>query len=139
LWCGALLKEGAGALHDLAARPKHLGDELGITALLQNWTRDLLYHPHVHLLVSGGGADGQSVALGAGEGHGVLSATGETGGAVQRPPQGVAPNRRPGTSDTCANMNGVRVGEWPAIVAVDRGEDRAKSWAGTWRCRGRAA
>ena len=54
-WLGALLKEGAGALQDLAADPKHLGAELGITALLQTWTRDLRYHPHVHLLVPGGG------------------------------------------------------------------------------------
>ncbi len=55
LWYGALLKEGAGALQDLAAQPKHLGAELGITAVLQTWTRDLRYHPHVHLLVPGGG------------------------------------------------------------------------------------
>ena len=55
LWYGALLKAGAGALQDLAAQPKHLGAELGITALLQTWTRDLRYHPHVHLLVPGGG------------------------------------------------------------------------------------
>jgi hypothetical protein len=55
LWYGALLKESAGALQDLAAQPKHLGAELGITAMLQTWTRDLRYHPHVHLLVPGGG------------------------------------------------------------------------------------
>ena len=55
LWYGALLKESAGALQDLAADPKHLGAELGITAMLQTWTRDLRYHPHVHLLVPGGG------------------------------------------------------------------------------------
>jgi hypothetical protein len=55
LWYGALLKAGAGALQDLAAQPKHLGAELGITAVLQTWTRDLRYHPHVHLLVPGGG------------------------------------------------------------------------------------
>ncbi len=54
-WYGALLKESAGALQDLAADPKHLGAELGLTALLQTWTRDLRYHPHVHLLVPGGG------------------------------------------------------------------------------------
>jgi hypothetical protein len=55
LWYGALLKEGAGALQDLAAQPKHLGAEIGVTAVLQTWTRDLRYHPHVHLLVPGGG------------------------------------------------------------------------------------
>ena len=54
-WYGALLKASAGALQDLAAAPKHLGAELGITAMLQTWTRDLRYHPHVHLLVPGGG------------------------------------------------------------------------------------
>ena len=54
-WYGALLKEGAGTLQDLAAQPKHLGAELGLTAVLQTWTRDLRYHPHVHLLVPGGG------------------------------------------------------------------------------------
>jgi Putative transposase/Transposase zinc-binding domain len=54
-WYGALLKESAGALQDLAADPKLLGAELGPTALLQTWTRDLRYHPHVHLLVPGGG------------------------------------------------------------------------------------
>ena len=54
-WYGALLKAGAGALQDLAAQPKHLGAELGLTALLQTWTRDLRYHPHVHQLAPGGG------------------------------------------------------------------------------------
>ena len=54
-WYGALLKEGAGALQDLVAQSKHLGAELGLTAMLQTWTRDLRYHPHVHLLVPGGG------------------------------------------------------------------------------------
>jgi len=55
LWYGALLREAAGALQDLAAQSKHLGAELGVTAMLQTWTRDLRYHPHVHLLVPGGG------------------------------------------------------------------------------------
>ena len=60
VWYGALLKESAGALQDLAAQPKHLGAELGLTAVLQTWTRDLRYHPHVHVLAPGGGlsADG---------------------------------------------------------------------------------
>ena len=54
-WYGALLRESAGALQDLAAHPKCLGAELGLTAVLQTWTRDLRYHPHVHVLVPGGG------------------------------------------------------------------------------------
>jgi hypothetical protein len=54
-WYGALLKEFAAALQDLAADPTYLGAQLGLTAMLQTWTRDLRYHPHVHLLVPGGG------------------------------------------------------------------------------------
>src|SRR5258706_1118947 len=33
------------ALQDLAAQPKFLGAELGLTAMFQTWTRDLRYHP----------------------------------------------------------------------------------------------
>jgi len=55
LWYGALLKESVGALQDLAAHPRFLGAELGVTAMLQTSTRDLRYHPHVHLIVPGGG------------------------------------------------------------------------------------
>jgi len=55
LWYGALLREAAGAVQDLCWQPKHLGAEVGLTAVLQTWTRDLRYHPHVHLLGPGGG------------------------------------------------------------------------------------
>jgi hypothetical protein len=60
LWYGALLKESAGAVQDVAAQEKFLGAELGLLAVLQTWTRDQRYHPHVHLLVPGAGlsADG---------------------------------------------------------------------------------
>ena len=54
-WYGALLKASAGTLQDLAADPKYLGAQLGLSAMLQTWTRDLRYHPHVHVLVPGGG------------------------------------------------------------------------------------
>jgi hypothetical protein len=47
-------RESAGALTDLAADPRHLGGELGMTGILQRWTRDLTYHPHIHYLVPGG-------------------------------------------------------------------------------------
>jgi len=49
-----LFRESAGALSDLAADPRHLGGELGMTGILQTWTRDLRYHPHIHYLVPGG-------------------------------------------------------------------------------------
>lgn len=50
---GALFRESAGALHDVALTK--LGVELGFTGVLHTWTRQLLYHPHVHYLVPGGG------------------------------------------------------------------------------------
>jgi len=34
---------------------KHLGIQFGITAVLHTWTRELLFHPHVHCIVTAGG------------------------------------------------------------------------------------
>ncbi len=31
---------------------EHLGLQLGVTAVLHTWTRELLFHPHVHCVVS---------------------------------------------------------------------------------------
>jgi hypothetical protein len=55
------LRESAATLQDVAARPKHLGAELGMLGVLHTWSRQLIYHPHVHFIVSGGGlsADGR--------------------------------------------------------------------------------
>lgn len=47
-------RESAAALADLAADPKLLGGEIGMTGVLQTWTRDLRYHPHIHYLVPAG-------------------------------------------------------------------------------------
>ena len=38
-----LLRESAGSLTDLAADPRHPGGELGMTGILQTWTRDQRY------------------------------------------------------------------------------------------------
>jgi hypothetical protein len=48
-------------LLELGRDPKRLGAELGITSVLHTWTRELLFHPHVHCIVTGGGLslDGQ--------------------------------------------------------------------------------
>src|SRR5690348_11318459 len=45
----------------IAADPKHLGARIGITAVLHTWGSALTHHPHVHLVVPGGGIalDGQ--------------------------------------------------------------------------------
>jgi hypothetical protein len=45
----------AAALQQLAQDPKYIGGQLGFFGVLQTWTRDLSYHPHLHFIVSGGG------------------------------------------------------------------------------------
>lgn len=49
----ALFRESAGSLADVAL--SKLGIELGFTGVLHSWTRQLIYHPHIHYLVPGGG------------------------------------------------------------------------------------
>ncbi|HRY50572.1 MAG TPA: transposase [Candidatus Paceibacterota bacterium] len=57
----ALFAATAQALQDLAANPKRLGAQLGMLGVLHTWSRTLIYHPHLHYLVPGGGLslDGQ--------------------------------------------------------------------------------
>ena len=50
-----LLTQSAAALLDVARDHKDLGAKLGLMAVLQTWTRDLRYHPHVHCVVPAGG------------------------------------------------------------------------------------
>lgn len=50
-----LMNCAAQALQKLAWDEKWIGGRLGIVAVLQTWTRDLRYHPHVHMIVTGGG------------------------------------------------------------------------------------
>lgn len=46
-------------LKDFGLNPKHLGADLGMTAVLHTQTRRLDYHPHLHVIVPGGGIDKQ--------------------------------------------------------------------------------
>jgi hypothetical protein len=57
-----LMKAAADALHQLAADPRYLGARLGALGVLHTWTRAMLFHPHVHMLVTSGGLapDGQT-------------------------------------------------------------------------------
>jgi Putative transposase/Transposase zinc-binding domain len=50
-----LLQHSARALLDVGRDHKDLGAQLGLLAVLQTWTRDLRYHPHIHCVVPGGG------------------------------------------------------------------------------------
>jgi hypothetical protein len=56
-----LFRASAAALQSLAQDPRFVGARLGMVGVLHTWTRQLLYHPHVHYLVTGGGltADGR--------------------------------------------------------------------------------
>ncbi len=50
-----LYDASAQALQDLAANPKRLGAQLAMLGILHTWSRTLIFHPHVHYLVPGGG------------------------------------------------------------------------------------
>ena len=50
-----LMKAAAEAIIELARDPHYVGGTVGILAVLHTWTQQLLYHPHVHCLVTGGG------------------------------------------------------------------------------------
>jgi hypothetical protein len=44
-------RASAAALQQLAADPRFIAGQIGMLAVLQTWTRDLRYHPHIHYLV----------------------------------------------------------------------------------------
>ncbi len=58
---GILFRAMAKTLQTIAADPKHLGAEIGFFAVLHSWGQNLLFHPHSHCVVPGGGLspDGQ--------------------------------------------------------------------------------
>jgi hypothetical protein len=58
---GILFRATAETLRTIAADPKHLGAEIGFFAVLHTWGQNLLFHPHLHCVVPGGGLspDGQ--------------------------------------------------------------------------------
>ncbi len=47
----------AGTLKDFGLNPKNLGAEIGMTMVLHTHSRRLDFHPHVHVVVPGGGVD----------------------------------------------------------------------------------
>jgi hypothetical protein len=52
---GLLMKAAAETTLQIAADPKHLGARIGITAVLHTWGSAMTHHPHVHMIVPGGG------------------------------------------------------------------------------------
>jgi predicted Zn-ribbon and HTH transcriptional regulator len=57
-----LFKVSAETMLTIAADPKHLGGRIGITSVLHTWGSAMTHHPHVHMIVPGGGIalDGKS-------------------------------------------------------------------------------
>jgi hypothetical protein len=50
-----LFRAASETMMIIAADPKHLGARIGITAVLHTWGSALTHHPHVHMIVPGGG------------------------------------------------------------------------------------
>ncbi|MCL4159678.1 UNVERIFIED_CONTAM: hypothetical protein GTU68_002141 [Idotea baltica] len=52
---GLLFKASAEAMLTIAVDPKHLGAKIAITSVLHTWGSAMTHHPHVHMIVPGGG------------------------------------------------------------------------------------
>jgi len=50
-----LFHAASRTLLELGLDEKHLGAQLGVTAVLHTWTRMIGFHPHLHCIVTGGG------------------------------------------------------------------------------------
>jgi hypothetical protein len=50
-----LFQAASQTLLVLAADPKRLGAQIGVTAILHTWGQNLSFHPHLHCVVTGGG------------------------------------------------------------------------------------
>jgi predicted Zn-ribbon and HTH transcriptional regulator len=50
-----LFRASSEAMLTIAADPEHLGARIGITAVLHTWGSTMTHHPHVHMIVPGGG------------------------------------------------------------------------------------
>jgi len=50
-----LFRASAETLVTIAGDPKHLGARVGVTSVLHTWGSALTHHPHVHMIVAGGG------------------------------------------------------------------------------------
>src|SRR5450631_2560781 len=50
-----LFKASSQTMRTIAADPKHLGVKIGFTSVLHTWGSAMTHHPHVHMIVPGGG------------------------------------------------------------------------------------
>jgi hypothetical protein len=56
--CRLLFKASAETMLTIAADPRHLGARIGIAAVLHTWSSAMTHHPHIHMIVPGGGLPG---------------------------------------------------------------------------------
>src|SRR5690349_3255414 len=52
---GVLMQAAATAILELARDPRYVGGAVAVLAVLHTWTQQMVFHPHVHCLASGGG------------------------------------------------------------------------------------
>ena len=52
---GLLFKASSQTLLTIAGDQKHLGARIGMTSVLHTWGSAMMHHPHVHIIVPGGG------------------------------------------------------------------------------------
>lgn len=50
-----LFRASSEAMQQLALDPRFIGGKIGMVGVLHTWTRALVFHPHVHYIVTGGG------------------------------------------------------------------------------------
>jgi hypothetical protein len=50
-----LFRAASETMLTIAADPRHLGARIGVTAVLHTWGSAMTHHPHVHMIVPGGG------------------------------------------------------------------------------------
>jgi hypothetical protein len=57
-----LFQASAEAAQKLARDPRYIGGQIGLVGVLHTWTRNLIFHPHLHYLAPGGGlhSDGKT-------------------------------------------------------------------------------
>jgi Putative transposase/Transposase zinc-binding domain len=53
-----LFKASSQTMLTVAADPRHLGARIGITSVLHTWGSAMTHHPHIHMIVPGGGLAG---------------------------------------------------------------------------------
>ena len=59
-----LFRAAQETLREVAADPKHLGAQVGLLAVLHTWGQDLHYHPHLHVVATGGGLASDAAGTG---------------------------------------------------------------------------